>query len=373
VTEQQLRAWADAHFAATGRWPNGNSGAVAGTRGETWAKINSALHRGTRALPGGTSLARLLGKHRRVGTHLSQPRLTEEQILAWADAHHVAHGCWPNTTSGPVTAAPGETWSLLNGALWSGRRGLTGGQTLARLLAAHRPVQRSPLSLETIRAWAEADYRATGHWPTARQGPVAGVPGEVWYAINKALRIGGRGLPGGSSLAKLLAAARARAAKPSGPRPKLTVDQVLAWAKAHHAATGQWPKPNSGPVEGAPGERWDNLHLALVHGSRGLSAGKGLTELIRQRLDPNVVVVGSNLTVDQILAWADAHHARTGRWPVGASGAIPGAPGERWGNLDKALRNGSRGLPSGSSLSRLLALHRSISPRQRTRTRSYRL
>jgi hypothetical protein len=366
LTEEQILAWADAHRAATGRWPNAKSGAVAGTRGEMWARISDALRRGTRGLAGGTTLARLLGEQRGVGNHLTQPGLTEEQILAWADAHHAAHGQWPNIASGPVTAAPGETWLRLNAALWFGHRGLPGGgQTLARLLAAHRPVQPPPLTVETIRAWAEAHHRATGVWPTAREGAIAGVPGEYWTAINKALRLGGRGLPGGSSLAQLLAAMPGRVSKPCGPRPKLTIDQVLAWAKAHHAATGGWPRPSSGPVAGAPGEDWSNVHLALVHGSRGLPAGTGLAELIRQRLDPTAPVVGPNLTVDKILAWADAHHARTGRWPVLSSGVIPGAPGEKWGNLDAALRKGSRGLPSGSSLRRLLVLHRNVSPNQR--------
>jgi hypothetical protein len=365
LTQEQILAWADAHHAATGRWPNRKSGEVAGTRGETWARINGALHSGTRGLAGGTTLVRLLSEHRGVRNHRTQPRLTEAQILAWADAHQAARGEWPNAASGAVTAAPGETWSRLNAALWFGHRGLAGGQTLARLLAAHRPVQRPPLTVETIRAWAEAQYRAAGAWPTARQGPVASVPGESWYAINKALRLGQRGLPGGSSLAKLLAATPGRVSKPCGPRPKLTVDQILAWAKAHHAATGGWPRPSSGPVAGAPGETWNNLHDVLVHGSRGLPAGTGLAKLIRRRLDPTAAGGSSDLTVDQILAWADAHHARTGRWPVASSGLIPGAPGEKWCNLDAALRKGSRGLPSGSSLRRLLVLHRNVSPNQR--------
>jgi hypothetical protein len=368
LTEEQILAWADAHRTATGRWPNSDSGAVAGTHSETWARVNNALQRGIRGLAGGTSLARLLAEHRGVGNHLTQPKLTEEQILAWADAHHAAHGQWPKATSGPVAAAPGETWSCLNAALWFGHRGLPGdGHSLAQLLAAHRLVQRPPLTVETIRAWAEAHHRASGLWPTAREGAVAGVPGEYWSVINKALRLGQRGLPGGSSLAQLLAAMPGPASKPSGPRPKLTVDQVLAWAKAHHAATGGWPKPSSGPVAGAPGETWSNLHNALVHGSRGLPAGRGLADLIRQRLDPTVVVGSSKLTVDQILAWADAHHARTGCWPVGSSGLIPGAPGEKWCNLDAALRHGARGLPSGLSLRRLLVLYRNVSPNQRPR------
>ena len=64
------------------------------------------------------------------------------------------------------------------------------------------------------------------------------------------------------------------------------------------------------------------------------------------------------LTVGQILAWADAHLARTGRWPAAASGPVEGAPGEAWGNIDNALRRGGRGLPGGDRLAGLLDRHR---------------
>jgi hypothetical protein len=61
------------------------------------------------------------------------------------------------------------------------------------------------------------------------------------------------------------------------------------------------------------------------------------------------------LTVGQILAWADAHYARTGRWPRAASGPVEGAPGEVWANVNAALYKGRRGLPRGGSLAQLLA------------------
>jgi hypothetical protein len=60
------------------------------------------------------------------------------------------------------------------------------------------------------------------------------------------------------------------------------------------------------------------------------------------------------LTLRQILAWADAHHARTGGWPSACSGPVADAPGEKWAGLDVALAEGRRGLPGGDSLARLL-------------------
>jgi hypothetical protein len=74
------------------------------------------------------------------------------------------------------------------------------------------------------------------------------------------------------------------------------------------------------------------------------------------------------LTVAQILAWADAYHARAGTWPTARSGPIPEAPGEVWQRLNAALYNGYRGLPGGDSLARLLNWHqrgRRATPRQR--------
>ena len=68
------------------------------------------------------------------------------------------------------------------------------------------------------------------------------------------------------------------------------------------------------------------------------------------------------LTVEQILAWADTHHARTGQWPTVQSGPVPEAPGEVGGNLDSTLHDGHRGLPGHDSLARLLARHRGRRP-----------
>jgi hypothetical protein len=64
------------------------------------------------------------------------------------------------------------------------------------------------------------------------------------------------------------------------------------------------------------------------------------------------------LTVEQILAWADAHHARTGKWPTIRSGPIADAPVETWKAIDHALVRGHRGLPGSDSLARLLNRHR---------------
>jgi hypothetical protein len=72
-----------------------------------------------------------------VGRRASQ--LTVEQILAWADAHRERAGKWPQSGSGPVPEAPGATWAAIDSALGHGLRGLSGGDSLARLPSGDAP------------------------------------------------------------------------------------------------------------------------------------------------------------------------------------------------------------------------------------------
>lgn len=176
--------------------------------GESWYGVDQALRRGRRGLPRASSLAHLLAKERGVRNQTSRCQLTLRHILAWADAHKRQTGSWPTAGSGPITAAPGETWQAVNASLHRGHRGLSGGTTLARLLAEERGKRNRKnlprLTPQQIRAWAEAYRQPTGRWPTRRSGAIPEAPGETWSAVNAALMGGGRGLRGGSSLSRLL-------------------------------------------------------------------------------------------------------------------------------------------------------------------------
>src|SRR5262249_11074482 len=100
---------------------------------------------------------------------------------------------------------------------------------------------------------------------------------------------------------------------------------------------------------------------ALQRGERGLPGGSSLARLLAAERGARNQAGLPPLTVERILAWADAHHARTGRWPTEVSGPIPEAPGETWGRIRHALSRGYRGFPGGSSLSRLLGRERGVS------------
>ena len=205
-----------------------------------------ALRAGVRGLPGCSSLARLLAQHRGVRNRKALPPLTEQQLLAWADAFHQREGTWPTPHAGAILEAPGETWLAADMALRHGQRGLAGGSSLALLLAEHRPVRnvwtRPDLAIEQILAWADVHHRRTGKWPHLESGAIDDAPDETW--------------------------------------PRLSYKKILGWADAHHKRTGFWPNVNSGPVVDDPDERWDLIDNALRQGARGLAGGSSLRRLL---------------------------------------------------------------------------------------------
>jgi len=236
---------------------------------------------------------------------------------------------------------------------------------LARLLAEKRGVRNRVslprLTVKKILAWADAHHRRTGRWPTCESGAIAGSNGETWSAVNAALSLGHRGLPEGSSLARLLAekcGVRNRACL-----PRLTVKNILGWADAHHRRTGRWPGHKSGVIAGGNGEKWSAVETALSQGHRGLPGGSSLARLLAEKRGVRNRASLPQVTIKNILGWADAHHQRTGVWPSVQSGPVADAPGETWRAIDNALRNGRRGFRPGSSLSRLLDNYRRVARR----------
>jgi hypothetical protein len=370
LTVRGILRWAEAHHARTGGWPDRDSGPIPESPGDTWLRIDVALRGGRRRLPGGATLAGLLARHRRALARRDRPPLSEEQILAWADAHHARTGKWPTVHSGRIPAARGETWGAVQSALYRGLRGLPGGSSLARLLQRRREAKPKlrrpapPLTIPQILAWVDTYHARTGRWPRFTDGPIPEEPGETWSSVNSALQQGTRGLPGGSSLPRLLRRERDvhRAPHRAPYRPPLTIPDILRWADAHLARTGRWPKARSGPISEAPGETWRGVHKALQAGLRSLPGGSSLARLLHERRGTWYWSRGdrSPLTIPQILAWADAFRGRTGRWPRIASGPIPEAPGESWRAVNAALAQGLRGLPGGSSLPRLLDQERGV-------------
>jgi hypothetical protein len=228
----------------------------------------------------------------------------------------------------------------------SSRRG--GAATVARSPARRR---RPPLTVGQILTWADAHRDRTGDWPTSRSGPIAGAPDVTWWSVAEALIHGYRGLPGGDSLARLLARCRGR----RNPRcqPLLSIPQVLAWADAYHQRHGSWPSAAAGFVLGEGELTWRAVNLALRQGHRGLPGGSSLSRLLSQWRGKPLWASKPAMSVEQILSWAEEHRKLTGQWPKVTSGPVGAAPEENWQAINMALRCGNRGLPAGLSLRRL--------------------
>jgi hypothetical protein len=358
LTIGQILTWADDFHRTHGRWPTMTDGLVEGTADQTWLAADASLRVGTRGLPGGSSLAKLLLKCRgRRHWHLP-PDLSIAHILVWADSHHRRTGEWPGGhDTGQIPNAPkGLTWVAIEIALHRGKRNLPCGTTLARLLEKHRGVRNRlavpDLTEAAILSWADEHHARTGEWPKYQDGNIAAAPGETWHAVDTALMRGSRGLPGEDSLAKLLA--RSRDVRNKSDLPPLMVAQIRAWAEAHKARTGTWPRVKAGRIPEAPGETWSGVNAALNVGMRGLPGSDSLARLLAREFGRRNLADVPALTMATIRKWVRGHRAATGQWPKYTSGPVAGVPGETWGAVDNALHKGRRGLPGCSSVAKVV-------------------
>ena len=246
-----------------------------------------ALRDGLRGLPGGTSLAQLLGKKRGKRNVHDLPSLSIKKILAWADDHHGRFGQWPVTTSGQVHAAPGETWAGVASALGTPSRGLRVSATLAQFLARFRGVRNTgdlpQLRIPQILRWADEHRQRTGRWPKPNSGPIHGTS-ENWLGMHTALMSGCRGLRCGMTLPDLLA--KHRKVRNLRDLPPLSVQQILAWADHYYWQNKSWPQRTSGPIPGTNGETWHTVGYALYEARRGFRRRTSLAELLNKHRRP---------------------------------------------------------------------------------------
>ena len=130
-------------------------------------------------------------------------------------------------------------------------------------------------------AWADDHFGRTGRWPAKASGSVLAEPSENWMSVDNGLYHALRGLPGGDSLARLLA--RRRGVPNRMALPSFTVKQILRWADDYYRVHGRWPSRDHGPIDGAGGATWNAVDLALKKGLRSLAGGDSLAELLDRR------------------------------------------------------------------------------------------
>ena len=156
---------------------------------------------------------------------------------------------------------------------------------------------------------------------------------------------GTRGFPGGDTLARLLA--RERGIRNNRGLSPFDEEEILSWADAWFA---------NGPVAGreSPGRssghrvrrgwllRWPcQLERAAYPGGSSLARLLAERRGVRNRNHP------PPLAVAEILAWADAHHDRTGEWPGVKTGPVVESPDENWRAISSALGTVRGACPAG--------------------------
>ena len=223
-------------------------------------------------------------RYRKKRPQWKPPPLAVLRILAWADHHFQRTGKWPIKNSGHIIGTIDEKWGNVHANLVRGGRGLQRGITLAQLLERERGVSnrknRPRLTVKLILAWADAHFKRTGAWPIQASGRIIDSPTNTWAGVDAALTIGGRGLPGGDTLAALLT--RKRGARKKRNLLVLTYKLVLSWADAYHDRTGRWPTHLSGPIAEATGETWLAIEMALRQGIRGLQGNSSLFQFLQK-------------------------------------------------------------------------------------------
>lgn len=231
--------------------------------------------------------------------------------------------------------------------------------------------QRQQLNEEAILDAARRFIARVGRPPSCVSGDAtqdfAHRRREDWRGVDVALRLGFRGLPGGTTLSELLR--RHQIGMNAYGIHGLTEENIVMAAKKHHARTGWWPR-HSEKLKDATEDfgfkvTWDTVRLALAKGTHRLPGRDTLDGLLQRTLGEDFVPtrltlqLQRRLTEQQVLDAARAHLERTGRRPTiaGDGAALSFGFEITWRDVENALRIGLRGLPGGSTLKRFLDAH----------------
>src|SRR5262249_39151001 len=173
--------------------------------GVTFLQLDHYLRHGIRGLGPGSSLYQEV-KAVAAATALSPPDrdydttpLTEAQVQAAIGQHYETNGETPRVA--PAPSPLGMNWDVLDRYLRQGRRGLPGGSSLPKQVAAFREARGlavegrpGPLTHEDVHEAIRA------YFGEHRQRPTRSTPGQVprigitWGALENLLKRGGRGL-----------------------------------------------------------------------------------------------------------------------------------------------------------------------------------
>lgn len=213
-------------------------------------------------------------------------QLSEDSIWAEMLEYKRINGKFP-TDKTKCTCKFG-LWKTIGIALFTGSRGLPGGSSLAKLRRRNTGIdtgRKSGISLTEDLVWQEilAFKKANGIFPSTNTKPKTSF-GITWSAMSGNLSSGYYGLPGGSSLAKLIEARTGKKRPDNRPLSaiQLTEDMIYERMKAFKSLRGFWPGVNKRHDPTDLGS-WPALADALKHGYRGLPGGSSLEQVWKSR------------------------------------------------------------------------------------------
>ena len=121
------------HHSRVGRWPSRLAGPVP-TLGITFAALDTALKRGSRGLPRGSSLGEEVAKVREAAGGPDGVPITLDRVRAAIAEHRNRTGSYPGVRAGHCEPL-GINWKALNERLRQGTGDLAGGSSVAREVA----------------------------------------------------------------------------------------------------------------------------------------------------------------------------------------------------------------------------------------------
>lgn len=199
-----------------------------------------------------------------------------------------------------------------------------------------------PLTEELILQLMQEYQEKTGIWPSYKNYDTT--VGGTWCAINSLLDRGGRGLPGGTSLAELRR--KITGEQYSRKFEQLSEECIWKWMQEYKEMNGKYPVQNE-RSECPDGSKWIAINASLRQGSRGLPGGSSL-QILRIKMTGESQKI---LSEEAIWKWMQDYFVNYGDWP--RSNSKDRVEGMTWDAVNKSMKKGRWGLVAGSSLMKL--------------------
>ena len=251
--------------------------------------------------------------------------------------------------SGPIPEAPGETWLAWNrrcGQDFAGSRAVRHSRGLlvehADVRNRHSPAPADNRSDPRPGRRPSRPDRAVARDPS---GPSSGT-GETWQSGPLALYPRPRGLPGGGR--RWRGCSRGNGGAQREALPLFRVPDILPGPTRTTIAMARGPRADR-CHPGGPGARLVSGSTTHLPGQSRICGETPRWPACRPTSRGAEHPCPSAITVEQILAWADAHFARRADGRT-RSGAISEAPGETWQGSRTPSSSACGALPGGSSL-----------------------